>query len=311
MNVDILNSNHSCYNVLILGNGFDLCAGLKSTFKNFADSEFWPFRGRSPHPDCLAAHLNRKKGINTWFDLEYELYLYALQHDKNSLYPELINIDLEAFKQIHQKLIEYLQDQINSHKPESPIPYRLLQSFMKMAGKNTIYTFNYTDPFWVYPDNYSSILRPVYYVHGSLAEKNIIIGVGDKHQLYEQYNFLYKAMNPNYRSSGIVSDLEDADNIIFFGHSLGDNDHDYLNQFFVDSCYKRVNKPKRRITFFIRSEDDQLNMKSRLRDLTDKKLQRLMNMCEVNFIPTDNKELIKEVLSIDDNGNSLGITFPR
>lgn len=39
--------------VLVLGNGFDIDLGLKTKYRDFADSEFWPFNDDSGilHPE--------------------------------------------------------------------------------------------------------------------------------------------------------------------------------------------------------------------------------------------------------------------
>jgi hypothetical protein len=62
--------------VLILGNGFDLDLGLKTSYKDFCESEFCP----KNYPAPLIHHLNQRWPDNLeavkWYDLENELLNY-------------------------------------------------------------------------------------------------------------------------------------------------------------------------------------------------------------------------------------------
>lgn len=70
--------------VLILGNGFDLCLGRKTSYKDFYQSEFCP----KYYPAPLIKHLNDKWNDNLdtvkWYDLENELYNYYLRIKNNN-----------------------------------------------------------------------------------------------------------------------------------------------------------------------------------------------------------------------------------
>lgn len=63
--------------VLIIGNGYDMDLGRKTSYKNFWESAFCP----KDYPAPLIAHLNGKWKDNLdavkWYDLENELYNYA------------------------------------------------------------------------------------------------------------------------------------------------------------------------------------------------------------------------------------------
>ena len=62
--------------VVILGNGFDLDFGLKTSYKDFWESEFCP----KDYPAPLINHLNQRWRDNLeavkWYDLENELLNY-------------------------------------------------------------------------------------------------------------------------------------------------------------------------------------------------------------------------------------------
>ena len=63
--------------VLILGNGFDLDLGLKTSYKDFRKSEFCP----KGYPDTLIHHLNQRCADSLeavkWYDLENEILNYC------------------------------------------------------------------------------------------------------------------------------------------------------------------------------------------------------------------------------------------
>ena len=276
--------------ILILGNGFDLCSGLKSSFASFAHSDFWPLNDSYPS-NSLPCHLNKKRDLATWFDLEQELFYYA--HAYNSqVSSDNIEIDRKAFKAVHKALSDYLNYQMEHFIPRLRIPQKVINFFQELPGSmKSIYTFNYTSPSKLLKKMGVEIKVPIKYVHGSLENDNIIIGVGDNNELDPRCNYLYKAMSNHYSSSGIVSELDEADDVFIFGHSMGMNDYDYFNNFFLKACNPRNSiQPNLRITIFTKSEDDQLTLKTRIRDLSDKKLQRLINMCQFNIIPTNDED---------------------
>ena len=102
-------------------------------------------------------------------------------------------------------------------------------------------------------------------------------------------------MSKYYKSTDIVAELEASDDVFIFGHSMGINDYDYFNNFFLRACEARKGfQPVLRITLFTKSDEEQITIKTRIRELADKKLQRLINMCEFNIVSTNN---IDNVLS--------------
>ena len=280
--------------VLILGNGFDLCAGLDSKFSSFAKGGYWPLKGNYPH-GSLPHHLNQRKQLETWFDLEQELFKYA--HESNTqLNISNLEVDQKAFEDIHNAFSDYLKNQVECFEPSSNLPNTIIQFFQLMPGRNkVIFTFNYTDPADIIRKMKGELKVPVRYVHGNLKDDNIILGVGDHNELHNKYHFLYKAMSKYYKSTDIVAELEASDDVFIFGHSMGINDYDYFNNFFLRACESRKGfQPDLRITLFTKSDDEQITIKTRIRELADKKLQRLINMCEFNIISTNN---IDNVLS--------------
>ena len=54
---------------LVIGNGFDLDAGMKTSYSDFARSKFWPFSDAKQYEgfDTLAYVLNEKSNLNTYW----------------------------------------------------------------------------------------------------------------------------------------------------------------------------------------------------------------------------------------------------
>ena len=70
------------------------------------------------------------------------------------------------------------------------------------------------------------------YVHGTLEDDSIILSV-DESKVTEGYEFLQKAVDINYRSTNIISQLALSQDVIFFGHSFGTIDIDYFKPYFL------------------------------------------------------------------------------
>ncbi len=93
--------------VLILGNGFDLDLGLKTSYKDFWESEFCP----KDYPAPLIKYLDEKTSSNReevrWYDLEKELLNYGLLQ-KDSAIDDVITVrEQEALKHINETQLRF------------------------------------------------------------------------------------------------------------------------------------------------------------------------------------------------------------
>ena len=83
--------------VLILGNGFDLDLGLKTSYKDFWESEFCP----KDYPAPLIHHLNQcwpdNRDAVKWYDLENELMEYYKGIANPSAVEDLITEEEKEF----------------------------------------------------------------------------------------------------------------------------------------------------------------------------------------------------------------------
>ena len=87
-------------NVLVIGNGFDLSLGLKTSYKDFIQSNYFSLLVKNNN--SLALYLNEKQEINNWVDIEKELTEYSkqIQDDKSKVKND--------FKELKNALIERL-----------------------------------------------------------------------------------------------------------------------------------------------------------------------------------------------------------
>ena len=341
--------------VLVLGNGFDLDLGLKTSYKDFWESEFCP----KDYPAPLIHHLNQRWPDNLeavkWYDLENELlnyykglhnlkegddilteeekvflkdftsYRYACHRydDKIDLIQSLVNKgvllctdspthaikehlkedalkspiwrDQKALEHIKEGLYKYLKS-IEKPIPESlSVAIHLLLSISKCveAGNTvSIYTFNYTR---IQMQGHNLRDVPVNYMHGSCEDGKIIVGTRDGTPIEPEYDFLQKVMDDSFNPPDIVSALNKTDEVIIFGHSLGENDRQYFEQFF--SMQTSIdNRAKKDIFIFTRDDNSKVEIKRALKSLTGDRLSILLSTNQLVIIRTGNLKADQKLL---------------
>lgn len=286
---------------LIIGNGFDLDAGLQTSYRSFAASTYWPFKNAQQYSNfnTLAYELNQATHLNTWFDVEETLYLYAKKELGGfQLAGGKIEADDKAsFQLLQSSLINYLKQVQETFEPnEHSIAAKLLMAFNSESEENKIYSFNYTDLDAIADKfQYWSHIK-CDYIHGSLESGHIILGVGDMRELKEDYFYLHKAASHYFKSHDIIPDLLSSDEIIIFGHSLGFNDYPYFEPLFVNASKYKQEK-RRKITVFTRDEESELAIKRRLFDLTSRGLTLLYAMNDFKIFCTSDKSQGKEMFN--------------
>lgn len=278
---------------LVIGNGFDLDAGLKTSYGDFVRSSYWPFNHASKvqNIDTLASYLKEKSLLNTWFDVEEALYEYA----KEGLGRATLNgfgigdQDKRDFTTLKSSLASYLQSQednfeLNNNSTAIAVLYALLT-----CGEQTkIYSFNYTNLRKIAIRYTITEEFSCEHMHGSTSDKDIILGIGDKSDINSHYFYFKKVASPNFSSHSIIPDMINSDEVIIFGHSLGMNDHPYFApyiNFLLD--YGNITGKRRTITIFTRSESDKLELKKRLEELTGNRVTLLYSLNQVNIFCTD------------------------
>lgn len=192
--------------------------------------------------------------------------------------------DRKALELIKNGLCDFLKDVDRGVTSKHSVALSTLCA-VNQARENdnavSVYTFNYTD----LPCGYEDDLSPQY-IHGRCRENNIIIGTKDSEEFNNDYDFLQKSFDPDFKTPPVVSDLLNADEVIIFGHSLGMNDSQYFKPFF--SQQTNLQNPKRkRITIFTKDEKSKLEIKRSLQQMTDYNLSLLNSLNDLEIITTD------------------------
>ncbi len=332
--------------VLILGNGFDLDLGLKTSYKDFLESKYCP----KDYPAPLIKHLNQcwpgKLDVVKWYDLENELLNYCNSRKDNPEYPDVISPELleyvrsfnayeytcrsystideemeelvglgygqfgklkmwasipfqedfkqsqlwrdrRAFQLIKEGLCKYLNSVISQANNSESVALNVLlaaNNAWESGDTLNIYTFNYTQLPVDYGDGFRDI---VHYVHGNCTDGRIIVGTRDDDTINDNYDFLQKSFDPHYNPPALVANLLEADEVIIFGHSIGENDRQYFKAFFKQQT--DYSHPKcKEITIFTRDEASVVQIKRSLQHMTDGNLSTLYGLNHIQIIKTAN-----------------------
>ena len=108
-------------------------------------------------------------------------------------------------------------------------------------------------------------------IHGSL-EDGIIFGVEDKADIKNEHVFLRKAFNEKYKAINIIDILQYHEEIHIFGHSLGETDHMYFEDYFRKISMPNHSNEKSKIHLYHYGHDSYTQLFIQLDKLTNKSL---------------------------------------
>ena len=231
--------------LVIIGNGFDLDLGLKTSYQEFMLSQIFEQNREKSHLETTSYEkLNlfdylqdRFDGNNKkWIDVEIELREFAKNVDLSEYdnKPKATEFIEHSFNQVRVALCEYLSkidwSSINIHSVA-------IESLKAISSSRNcvIYNFNYTDIGRIYEYIGGTPSFSVYNIHGTLKEKSIVLGFEKTNLQYTDLDFMIKYQSDYYKTSkdnDIRKDLEEAEEILIFGHTLGCTDHSYFQTFF-------------------------------------------------------------------------------
>ena len=159
----VANRKHKC--LAIIGNGFDLAHGYKTTFAEFVKQT------SSSDLDTFRQFCNEDEIIN-WYNFEENVKLITINFWQNNFvgecdYNEIFNkIEQlnKVFANIHDLLKEFLKKETNRFQAQKK------RNVKKCINTRTkVVNFNYTKVAELY-------VKDIFYVHGSLDEDDIILG---------------------------------------------------------------------------------------------------------------------------------------
>lgn len=230
---------------IILGNGFDLDLNFPTSYKDFiASTEFasnlWrgmPLAyGVGNHPSNLFRYIQSKAAEDSrWTDIEKLLSEYSRKGEVSistrrglTSSPNVSNQEIYGYyEQLKNSFRSYLQT-IKFHEiaNRSSMAYSLLSAISGYNGIDlSVLSFNYTLPEKIFPE--LNLKGKIVNIHGSIAS-DIILGINDSGLYDSSYSYMVKTKEPACQLSLVQEKITEADELVIFGHSLGETDRDYF-----------------------------------------------------------------------------------
>lgn len=271
--------------LLIVGNGFDLSMGFKTSYGDFMKSSFFP-----KYDSTLCSHLRKQFQENMgWIDIEKELSEFSrmLISMKQDAKKKHIKWEYDSFREEYEELKSslkaYLQEETKrafGPSPDNPAKRVIDQ----LPADSKIISFNYTSIIerltW---DKFKDSKENLLHIHGSLAPyDDIVFGVEDSAKLSKEHVFLYKAYSPHLKVQEFSDWLNSAERIIFYGYSLGDTDRQYFEKFFRKLCSGDSSYTE--LVFYYYGQASYDNLIWQLQMLTNHKLTQLQILNKLEFI---------------------------
>lgn len=271
--------------LLIVGNGFDLSIGFKTSYGDFMKSSYFPHEETSN----LCSYLHKQYEENMgWIDIENELSEYSRMLTTKKLnakkYNTILDIDSlrEEYDELKSSLKCYLQEETKrafGPSPDNPAKRVIDQ----LPAESKIISFNYTSIIErMTRDRFCASKGNLLHIHGSLAPyDDIVFGVEDSAKLSKEHVFLYKVHSPHLKVQEFSDWLNSAERIIFYGYSLGDTDRQYFEKFFRKLCSD--DRTYTELVFYYYDQSSYDNLIWQLQMLTNHKLTQLQILNKIEF----------------------------
>ena len=302
--------------VLVIGNGFDLDLGLPTSYKDFIHSPFFyeflenanilRYHRISIDEGNIFKYLQRQLNLNNWIDIEAELKRLATDTEKvfDEQQGKAISVLTKASQGIKDSF-EVLRKQLSSYLRHMPYDFfnndsyaiKLLKVLNGYSEMCEIITYNYTDIHQLKDRVGSDIKIPIDHVHGEIKDNSIIIGFQDDVEIDKSFSFMIKSFSPYFRSHNVRQKLLDADEIIFFGHSLGETDYHYFEDLFRFQSQPEHYKSSKTIRIFTYDENSRIDVLFQLRAMNKKRTDMLFDLNDFEIYRTkDDSAKIKVYL---------------
>lgn len=272
--------------LLIVGNGFDLSMGFKTSYGDFMKSSYFPHEETSN----LCSYLHKQYEENMgWIDIENELSEYSRMLTTKKLNAKKYNTILdigslrEEYDELKSSLKCYLQEETKrafGPSPDNPAKGVINQ----LPADSKIISFNYTSIIErMTRDRFCISKGNLLHIHGSLDPyDDIVFGVEDSAKLSKEHVFLYKAHSRHLKVQEFSDWLNTAERIIFYGYSLGDTDRQYFESFFRKLCSGETTCTE--LVFYYYGQSSYDNLIWQLQMLTNHKLTQLQILNKIEFI---------------------------
>lgn len=282
-------------NLLIIGNGFDLDLGLPTKYSNFIESKYFK-KQNIRRGSKLFKYISETYHDKKWIDIENELKRFALDDKGENI---LFNKTEKDFELLRVSLCDYLSSLSYESINKESAACMLIESVINNYLFKKVYTYNYTDLEKIIDildvkKTFNNQIE-IEYVHGKVNDKSIILGFEDSAEVKDDYLFMIKSFSRHFRSHNIQYDMILADEVIFFGHSLGSTDYHYFEHFFRNQSNEQIKKEDSKIiTIFTYDNKSRLEILTQLRSMNEKKTNLLFSLNQLNIFCTKDGEGDKE-----------------
>lgn len=205
--------------IAIVGNGFDISHGLKTGYSDFADTldkkikEDWErvLIENDVHPSTWYSFEEAIDKITANWQGEYFNTVVKMDERTEKILLNKINEINQIFSEMNGLLVEYLLE-------EDSKKIVLKETIKEVIDHNTkVINFNYTSTVEKYTKN-------IYYIHGSLAENEIVLGYKqraeatgimaeatefDKNKLRESLNFRRYLISREIKDKELTKEIDD------------------------------------------------------------------------------------------------------
>lgn len=277
--------------VVIIGNGFDLDQGLKTSYKHFLSDGVQP--GVDERNVIIQTALDQ--GEN-WCDVEMALANVIAREAKLTQNKDRQEDIKKSYVQVVRLLKAYIEGEQRHRQikfDHSKPSYRMIEDLLRSEfAYIKLFDFNYTNTIKsileALPQK-SNILH--YKVHGSVDQDEIIFGVENYSDVVIPSQFTYAKKSHSdlfYVETKISDELIGAHEIHFFGHSLGESDEIHFAKYFEEVMRSEVNpiNAKQSLIVYLDPQDSdncKLRFNSRIDALTDGRLAEFKQAVNIAY----------------------------
>jgi hypothetical protein len=248
--------------LIIIGNGFDLNLGLKTSYRDFIESD--KFSSIPPTSNLFPSFLRGASSDSNWIDIENVLKQVSQSYTN----PE------EDFYQLCENLKEYISSLPYDMLNRDSHAYKFISSLM--GREFLILDFNYTNTTKLllseigFPDD--MIAKTLIKVHGSIEEGNIIFGVEDDADINPSHVYFKKSYSRTFKGINLFNEASKIETVKIFGHSLGDTDFMYFHKFFQAISNEAYDGLSKNIHLYHYGRESYKNLHIQLQKLTGNNL---------------------------------------
>lgn len=273
---------------IIIGNGFDLNLGLPTSYSHFINSEYFT---RLISTNKLCRYLTDTYERCNWVDIEVSLKEYAEEMNN----PKTFFSDYTALKKALTRYLETITYSIDKNSVAYKFIGDCCYECFRLTDKNhiTILNFNYTKSVNKVIDhiykvgNYANYISDIPFeywaVHGSVMNNHIVLGVEDSADIPSSCNFIKKSYDSEYTS--FKTKIMRCDELIVFGHSLGETDDTVFRPFFQKQLQSDA-EPKK-VVIYYKGDNGYRDLLHRVDELTGYHISRFREKNRLRFKDVD------------------------